>query len=92
MPLMHESSLRALGPSVLWTGASLPDNSDATNGSESVPYRAARSLRILIVEDEILIALDLRNLVEESGHVVVGIVESAITRLQLRHGNVQTWC
>jgi CheY-like chemotaxis protein len=77
MPLMHESSLRALGPSVLWTVASLPDNSDAPNGSESVPYRAARSLRILIVEDEILIALDLRNLVEESGHVVVGIVESA---------------
>ena len=77
MPLMHESSLRALGPSVLWTVASLPDNSDAPNGSESVSYRAARSLRILIVEDEILIALDLRSLVEESGHVVVGIVESA---------------
>jgi hypothetical protein len=72
---MHESSLRALGPSVLWTVASLPDNSDAPNGSESVPYRAARSLRILIVEDEILIALDLRDLA--GGHVVVGIVESA---------------
>ena len=77
MPLLHQSSLPALGPSVLWMVASIPDHSNAPNGSESVPYRAARSLRILIVEDEILIALDLRNLVEESGHVVVGIVESA---------------
>jgi two-component SAPR family response regulator len=33
-------------------------------------------LRILILEDEPLIALDLQSIVEESGHEVVGIVAS----------------
>ena len=44
---------------------------------KSLADHTARSLRILIVEDEVLIALDLRTLVEESGHVVVGIVDFA---------------
>jgi CheY-like chemotaxis protein len=36
-----------------------------------------KSLRILIVEDEILIALELESLLEDAGHTVVGIAASS---------------
>jgi two-component system, response regulator PdtaR len=39
--------------------------------------RFSRSLRILIVEDEILIALELESLLQDAGHDVVGIAGSS---------------
>jgi CheY-like chemotaxis protein len=36
-----------------------------------------KSLRILIVEDEILIALELESLLQDAGHEVLGIAASA---------------
>ena len=39
-----------------------------------------RSLRIVIAEDEFLLAEDLRQLVEASGHEVVGVVATAPER------------
>ena len=39
--------------------------------------RFSRSLRILIVEDEILIALELESLLQDAGHEVVGIAASS---------------
>ena len=38
---------------------------------------SSRSLRILIVEDEILIALELESLLQDAGHEVVGMAASS---------------
>jgi CheY-like chemotaxis protein len=46
-----------------------------------------RSLRIVIAEDEFLLAEDLRQLVEASGHEVVGVVATAPELVSL----VQHW-
>ena len=45
----------------------------------------SRSLRILIVEDEILIALELESLLQEAGHQVVGIAASSQDAVSLGH-------
>nr|WP_246179660.1 response regulator [Microvirga thermotolerans] len=42
-----------------------------------------KSLRILIVEDEILIALELESLLQDVGHDVVGIAASSADALRL---------
>ena len=44
---------------------------------------ARRSMRVMIVEDDAAIALDLAGMVEGFGHDVVGIAESAQTALDL---------
>jgi CheY-like chemotaxis protein len=44
---------------------------------------AAPSLRILIVEDEILIALELESLLQDAGHEVVGVAASSDEALGL---------
>jgi CheY-like chemotaxis protein len=77
MPPIAEPSISTKQPPLLSMPASIPHDLDAPGESDSKPYGAARSLRILIVEDEILIALDMRTLLEESGHVIVAIVDSA---------------
>ena len=77
MPPIEKLSIPAPEPPLLWMLASIPHDSNAPDVSDSTSYNAPRSLRILIVEDEILIALDMRDLLEESGHVVVGIADSA---------------
>jgi two-component system, response regulator PdtaR len=64
-------------PPLLSMPASIPHDLNAPGEPDSTRHSATRSLRILIAEDEILIALDMRTLLEESGHVVVGIVDSA---------------
>jgi two-component system, response regulator PdtaR len=38
---------------------------------------STKSLRILVVEDEILIALELESLLQDAGHTVVGIAASS---------------
>lgn len=45
--------------------------------------RVHRPMRVMIVEDDAAIALDLAGLVEEFGHEVVGIAESAETAREL---------
>jgi two-component system, response regulator PdtaR len=45
----------------------------------------SKSLRILVVEDEILIALELESLLQEAGHEVVGIATSRSDALTLAH-------
>ncbi|MCB8821844.1 response regulator [Microvirga rosea] len=42
-----------------------------------------KSLRILIIEDEILIALELETLLQEAGHDVVGVAPSSSEALKL---------
>ena len=62
---------------VCWLLACAPNDPDPTTRLDSEPYDAPRSLRILIVEDEILIALDMRTMLEAGGHTVVGIADTA---------------
>lgn len=45
--------------------------------------RTDASLRILVVEDEVLIALELEHLLDELGHVTVGITGSAAEAVAL---------
>jgi CheY-like chemotaxis protein len=77
MPPINELSIPTPAPPLLWMATSIPHDSNEPAESDSAPYKAPRSLRILIVEDEILIAIDMRDLLEGSGHVVVGIADSA---------------
>jgi CheY-like chemotaxis protein len=53
---------------------------DADERSDGV---SARPLRVLIVEDEVLVAMELAALVEELGHVVVGHALDSGEALQL---------
>ena len=41
------------------------------------------SLRILIVEDEVLIAIDLQDILEDAGHVVIGVARSMLEALSI---------
>lgn len=43
----------------------------------------SESLRVLIVEDEVLIALELEDLLSEAGHVPVGIAATAAEAMRL---------
>jgi DNA-binding NarL/FixJ family response regulator len=71
------SCIPTCAPPPLWMLASRSDSSNLPEGKDSAPATTARRLRILIVEDEILIAIDMRGLLEGSGHIVVGIADSA---------------
>ena len=54
-----------------------PDSSPATQSdSGKLPKNSVSSGRILVVEDESIVALDLRNTLRHYGHVVVGIADS----------------
>jgi two-component system, response regulator PdtaR len=64
-------------PAKLWLAASAQHDSGQSGGQGDQPDVAARSLRVLIVEDEFFISLYTKELVEELGHVVVGIAVSA---------------
>ena len=64
-------------PAKLWLAPSAEDDSNPPGEQGDQPGLAARSLRILIVEDEFFISLHTKELVEELGHVVVGIAVSA---------------
>jgi CheY-like chemotaxis protein len=64
-------------PAQLWLAATPPHGSGGSNDQERDPDLDARSLRVLIVEDEFFISLDMQNLLQALGHAVVGIAVSA---------------
>jgi CheY-like chemotaxis protein len=64
-------------PAQLWFAADPPRGSDTPNEGHGGADLDARSLRVLIVEDEFFISLDMQNLLQALGHVVVGIAVSA---------------
>jgi DNA-binding NarL/FixJ family response regulator len=70
-------------PAQLWFAADPPRGGEATNGGHRDPDLEARSLRVMIVEDEFFIALDVQNLVQALGHVVVGVAVSADEAVRL---------
>ena len=51
--------------------------------NSAAPGRPPRAARVLIVEDEFLIADSLKDLLEEAGYVVVGIADSVAEATQL---------
>jgi CheY-like chemotaxis protein len=62
----------------LWLAAEPPqDPEDAENPARGQPDLGARSLRVLIVEDEFFISLDTKALLRALGHTVVAVAVSA---------------
>ena len=66
-----------LNPSKMWLAAAAAQASNPPNEQGSEPDLRMRSLRVLIVEDEFFISLDIKELVQMLGHVVVAIAVSA---------------
>jgi CheY-like chemotaxis protein len=64
-------------PSKLWLAGSAERGGNRPGEQGDQPDLEARSLRVLIVEDEFFISLHTKQLLEELGHVVVGIAVSA---------------
>jgi two-component system, response regulator PdtaR len=64
-------------PAKLWLAASTEHGRYPTSEQGDQPDLEARSLRVLIVEDEFFISLHTKELLQELGHVVVGIAVSA---------------
>lgn len=70
-------------PAQIWFAADPPGAGNSPNEQHRDPDLDARSLRVLIVEDEFFISLDMQNLVQALGHVVVGVAVSADQAVQL---------
>jgi len=66
-----------IDPCIMWfVSSGAKDSGQPVGGQKSVD-KSAGGRRILIVEDEILVALDTRGMLESQGYVVVGIAVSA---------------
>jgi CheY-like chemotaxis protein len=64
-------------PTQLWLAATRPHGGDDPNEHHADIDLDTRSLRVLIVEDEFFISLDMQNLLQALGHVVVAVAVSA---------------
>ena len=64
-------------PTKLWLAASPEHDGNPPGEHGNRPDLEARSLRVLIVEDEFFISLHTKQLLQVLGHVVVGIAVSA---------------
>jgi CheY-like chemotaxis protein len=70
-------------PPRLWFAADPPRGADDPREEHRDADLDARSLRVLIVEDEFFISLDVQNLLQALGHTVVGIAVSADQAVQI---------
>ena len=70
-------------PAQLWLAANPPPRGGDPNEQATDSDLDARSLRVLIVEDEFFISLDMQNLVQGLGHAVVGIAISAADAVRM---------
>jgi CheY-like chemotaxis protein len=70
-------------PAILWLAASAEHDSNPPGEQGDHPHLEARSLRVLIVEDEFFISLYTKQLLQVLGHVVVGIAVSADQAIHL---------
>ena len=64
-------------PAQLWLAAAAAQGGDAPDEQGDQPDVEARSLRVLIVEDEFFISLDTKRLLQNLGHVAVAVAVSA---------------
>jgi CheY-like chemotaxis protein len=72
-----------VNPRQLWLAAAPTQGDDASDEQDRHPDLDARSLRVLIVEDEFFISLHIKSLLRALGHVVVGIAVSADDAVRL---------
>jgi CheY-like chemotaxis protein len=63
-------------PSQLWLAATPPPGGDDPEMARDDSDLDVRPLRILIVEDEFFISLDMQNMLQSLGHTVLGIAVS----------------
>jgi two-component system, response regulator PdtaR len=66
-----------LNPPKLWLAAVPAPSGNSPEDQDDDRDLAMRSLRVLIVEDEFFISLDIKHLLETLGHVVVATAVSA---------------
>ena len=74
---VHPGSLR------LWPAAGPPQGDDGPAQRGEIPEADASGLRVLIVEDEFFIALDIEASLASLGHTIVGIAVSADTAVRM---------
>jgi CheY-like chemotaxis protein len=70
-------------PAQLWFAATPPHGGEGPNEQQNDSDLDERSLRVLIVEDEFFISLDMQNLVQALGHTVVGIAVSTADAVRI---------
>lgn len=70
-------------PTFLWLAAAPEDDEGEHKQRRDSCALDVRSLRILIVEDEFFISLDMQNILQDLGHTVVGIAVSADEAVRL---------
>src|SRR5215470_4703961 len=71
------NSLFCTAGSAIWFAPGGSDTPGFLPGAHSQTKQAADPVRILIVEDEILVAIDIRIMLEANGYVVIGMAASA---------------
>ena len=64
-------------PAQLWLAAAAAHGGDSPDEQGDHPALQARSLRVLVVEDEFFISLHTKGLLNALGHVVVAVAVSA---------------
>ena len=79
-------------PAKMWLAPSAERDSKSPGEQGDQPDLEARSLRVLIVEDEFFISLHTEQLLQVLGHVVVGIAVSADQAIHFAEQKVQMWC
>lgn len=70
-------------PARMLPGSGTEDNGHGPKGRPLISARSGTPLRVLIVEDDGLLALDLSNMIEEWGGEAVGIATSAARAIRL---------
>jgi two-component system, response regulator PdtaR len=61
----------------LWLAAAASSSDQTGSDDNALPLAPGRALKVLVVEDEFFIALDVESQVQALGHTVVGIAVSA---------------
>ena len=70
-------------PTQLWLAANAPHGDESPERDGDGEQLQARSLRVLVVEDEFFISLDTKALLQSMGHTVVAIAVSADQAVRL---------
>ena len=80
--------LASFSPTRLWLAPAGEDERPFVQEDEDGPANAMRSLRVLVVEDEFFISLDIKELLEKLGHVVIAIAVSADAAINIAAAEV----
>jgi two-component system, response regulator PdtaR len=75
--------LQSVAMGHIWLVSMPPEQDEAAGHDQAGAATAGTSLKVLIVEDEFFIALDIQEQVEALGHTVVGIAVSVDQAVEL---------